>query len=122
MTRTPSLQEHGDGAYALLTDRGTMRLILMSALADAGLWTRATGASQETKNHWTRRVKLIRGLLAGMPAPENPRDPYEDLPGEPTPEEADAARGVRARAEDVRRDAGRVVAPSPDDDLMGLLT
>lgn len=118
----PSLQEHADGPYALLADRGTMRMILSCALSDANLWTRATGASQETKNHWARRSTVIRGLLDQMRAPTNPRDPYEDLPGEPTPEEADAAWRARAAAEDARREARTPsVAPAVADDLMGLL-
>lgn len=97
----------------LCAPRGVMRMVLMGALSDANLWTRSTGASQETKNHWARRGKLIRELLAAMPAPVNPRDPYEDLPGEPTPEEAAAAWAERARSEDARRDARVAAAPLP---------
>ena len=97
-----------DGVYQLNADRGTMRMLLMCALADANLWTRAVGASVETKNHWARRATLIRGLLEQMPPPANPRDPYEDLPGEPTPEEAEARWRERAAADDARRDAAKV--------------
>lgn len=105
---TPTLEHSHDDRFELIADRGTIRMILMGALNDANLWTRAVGASQETKNHWARRGNVIRALLEQMPAPANPRDPFEDLPGEPTPEEADAAHRARAAAEDVRRDAAKV--------------
>jgi hypothetical protein len=94
-----------DHEAELTCERGFMRMLLQGALNDANLWTRATGASQETKNHWARRAAAIRALLSQMPEPTNPRDPFEDLPGEPTPEEADAAWRARAAAEDARRDA-----------------
>lgn len=101
----------------LTCDRGTMRMLLMCALADANLWTRAVGASAETRNHWARRATLIRGLLEQMPPPVNPRDPYEDLPGEPTPEEADARWRERAAADDARRDAKAAAEKVVEPDL-----
>ena len=112
-----------DDTATLTAPRGLVRMLLMGALNDANLWTRATGASQETKNHWARRGKVIRDLLAKMPAPTNSRDPYEDLPDEPTPEEAADRWQGRAAAEDVRRAAARPVEPkaSVDDDFGGLL-
>lgn len=104
-----------DHEAELTCDRGTMRMILMGALADANLWTRATGASQETKNHWARRSTLIRGLLEQLPKPVNPRDPYEDLPGEPMPEEADRIWRERAAQEDARSAARRIQESSNPD-------
>lgn len=101
--------------WQVTADRGTMRMILHGALADANLWTRATGASQETKNHWARRSTVIRSLLDRLPAPVNPRDPFEDLPGEPTPEEADAIWKARAAADDARQAARRIEASSDPD-------
>lgn len=114
-----------EGQATLTLPRGTARMLLQGALADANLWTRATGASQETKNHWSRRGNAIRDLLAKLPAPTNSRDPFEDLPDEPTPEEADRIWRERAAAEDARAAARKVekvmVAPAVEDDLEGLL-
>lgn len=109
---TPTIYETDQGPFELTADRGTMRMILMCALADANLWTRATGASTETKNHWARRAKIIRELLEQLPASVNPRDPYEDLPDEPTPEEAAAKWRERAAAEDAR-EAARAARQKP---------
>lgn len=103
-----------DDTVTITAFRGTARLILDGALKDANLWGRAVGASQETKNHWARRASLIRSLLDRLPAPVNPRDPYEDLPGEPTPEEATRTWGERAAAEDVRRVARMTAAVAED--------
>jgi hypothetical protein len=110
--------------YQLLADRGTMRMILTGALSDANLWGRAVGATQEIKNTWARRSTAIRALLAKMPAPENPRDPYEDLPGEPTQAEADEVWRARAVAEDTRdaaRKAAMLSKPTPPATRMPLI-
>lgn len=99
---TPNLSLTSDDVAHLSCDPGFMRLVLDGALKDANLWTRATGASQETKNHWSRRATAIRSLLDLLPAPVNPRDPYGDLPDEPTPEQAAATWRERAAADDAR--------------------
>ena len=101
---------HDSGQYDLVADRGAMRMILMGALADANLWARATGTSQETKNHWARRSTFIRGLLDQLPKPVNPRDPFEDLPGEPTPEDADKTWRERAAGDDARQAARKAAS------------
>ena len=116
MNYPPRLSCHqDDGVYQLNADRGTMRLLLQGALSDANLYTRAIGASIETRNHWARRSNVIRDLLEQLPPPENPRDPYGDLPGEPTPEEAAEIWRARAAADDARQ-AAREAKPrhSPD--------
>lgn len=116
----------GGGTAELLTEIGFMRMVLDGALKDANLWTRATGASSETKAAWTARAARIRELLQQLPPPANPRNPFDDIPGEPTPEEAAAAHRDRAAAEDARQ-AARASAKTaaaaahgridPDDDF-----
>lgn len=126
------------GEAELTCDVGVMRLLIHGAMKDADLWARSN-ASSELKQQWARRAAIIRGLHEQLPPPANPRDPYEDLPNEPTPEEAEARWRERAAAEDARRDVTRVIPEKvaepdselevaaaagmlePDEDLLGLL-
>lgn len=108
---TPSIEINGD-EVVLRCSRGFGRMLLMGALKDADLWARSN-ASSDLKQTWGRRAAEMRPLLDALPAPANPRDPYEDLPDEPTPEEAAARWRERAASEDARRDAARAVTEKP---------
>lgn len=100
---------------------GFMRMVLDGARKDAQLFGRALGASQETKAAWARRAAAIKMLLDRLPPPANPRDPFDDIPGEPTPEEAASRQHDRATAEDARRAAAKPEPAPPVDDLSDLL-
>lgn len=97
---------------------GFMRMLLDGALKDALLYGSAIGASQDTKAAWARRAAAIRPLLAQLPPPANPRDPFDDIPGEPTPEEAAAMWRERAEAEDAREAARRAPMKDYTEDLI----
>lgn len=103
--------------WELVSNVGFMRMLLDGALKDANLWCSATGASAETKGRWAARAAAIRNLLDQLPVPVNPRDPFDDIPGEPTPEEADARWRERAAAEDARRQAGVFLPGDPTPDV-----
>jgi len=100
-----------DADVTLYAQSGVMRLILHGALKDADLWARSN-ASMELKQHWARRAGIIRALYDKVPLPANPRDPYDDLPDEPMPEEADRIWRERAAAESARA-AAKVAANAP---------
>ena len=120
---TPQI-EIADGTTTLRGDVGFVRMLLTGALSDATLWQRAQGIAQDTKNRWVARGNAVRALLDALPAPVNPRNPFDDIADELTPEEADARWRERAAAEDQRRAAReRPVAPVNDlpDDILGLL-
>lgn len=109
MTHAPSLEVPADpdvSDAALQAPVGFMRLVLSQSYQHANLMTTATGASPETRRRWATRATQIKELLDQLPAPENPRDPFDDIPGEPTPEEAEAVWRERAEADD-RREAAR---------------
>lgn len=110
MTQAPILTCDIDAELACAP--GFMRLVLTQSYQHANLWSTAAGASADTKHRWASRAVQIKALLDQLPAPANPRDPFDDIPGEPMPEEADAAWRARCAAEDVR-EAARRVPPGP---------
>lgn len=113
----PTLVLEDPSAVELLCPVGFMRQVLEGARRDADMWAQSAGANDETKRRWAARGQRIKDLLAQLPPPTNPRDPYDDIPGEPTSEEAEARWRERAAADDAREAAKKAAqkpAPAPD--------
>lgn len=106
-TPTLTIAEGNPEDAAIYAPVGFLRMLLDGALKDANAWTGAYGASRETKQRWGGRAAAIKALLDQLPPAANPRDPFDDIPGEPTPEEAEARWRARAAAEDAREAARR---------------
>lgn len=75
MTELYAFQNDGPG-ITLTADAGTMRLILEQARVSCQSVAMAPQVSTDLKSRWGNRASMLGSLVAQLPPPADPREPY----------------------------------------------
>ncbi len=73
-----TITPNGDDTFTLTAGVGSMRLLLDQAKQNAQSFVMAPNLSGDLKNRWQKRVTEFGRLLAQLPPPVDPREPYSD--------------------------------------------